>query len=239
MKWSELLNSPVGKKINMALTGLFLISFLVIHMGVNACIFNDLSFIDPTDDGKMFNRAALFMGSTVVIRLMEVVLFAGFLIHIFQGIQLELQNRTKRKQGYAVPMGNKGSKWYSRSMGLLGTILLIFLILHWWHFWIPSRFTHAGLEIPVDVGNGKMGHDMFNLMQVTFQEWWVVILYVLACVSLAYHLLHGFQSAFRTLGLSNSRYIKIVNSLGFAYSIVVPLIFALMPIAMKLGWVAK
>ncbi len=221
----------------MGLTGLFLISFLVIHVGVNACIFKDLSMIDPADDGDMFNRAADFMGSMVLIRIMEVVLFLGFFIHIIQGLLLEFQNRSKRAQGYAVQMGNKGSKWYSRSMGLLGTLLLIFLILHWWHFWIPSRFTHAGLEEPYVMSNQRVGHNMFNLMKVTFSEWWVVIVYILGCISLAYHLLHGFQSAFRTLGLSNTRYIKLVNAAGFAYSIIVPLIFALMPLSMKLGWV--
>lgn len=221
----------------MGLTGLFLISFLVIHVGVNACIFKDLSMIDPADDGDMFNRAADFMGSMVLIRIMEVVLFLGFFIHIIQGLILEFQNRSKRAQGYAVQMGNKGSKWYSRSMGLLGTLLLIFLILHWWHFWIPSRFTHAGLEEPYVMSNQRVGHNMFNLMKVTFSEWWVVIVYILGCISLAYHLLHGFQSAFRTLGLSNTRYIKLVNAAGFAYSIIVPLIFALMPLSMKLGWV--
>jgi succinate dehydrogenase / fumarate reductase cytochrome b subunit len=237
MKWSELFTSSVGKKFTMGITGLFLISFLVIHVGVNACIFKDLSFIDPADNGDMFNRAADFMGSMVLIRIMEVVLFAGFFVHIIQGISLELQNRSKRKIGYDVQMGNKGSKWYSRAMGLLGTILLIFLILHWWHFWIPSRFTHAGLEEPVRMSNGRDAHDMFRLMQVTFSEWWVVIVYVLACISLAYHLLHGFQSAFRTLGLKNNRYIKLINALGFAYSVIVPFIFALMPISMKMGWV--
>ena len=168
---------------------------------------------------------------------MEVVLFAGFFIHIIQGLMLEFQNRSKRKICYAVQMGNKGSKWYSRSMGLLGTILLLFLILHWWHFWVPSRFTHAGLEEPYVMSNQRIGHNMFNLMKVTFSEWWVVIIYVIGCVSLSYHLLHGFQSAFRTLGLSNSRYIKSINVLGFVYSIIVPLIFALMPLSMKLGWV--
>lgn len=237
MKWSELFTSSIGKKIVMSITGLFLISFLVVHMGVNACIFADL--FDPADDGDIFNRAAAFMGGTVVIRIMEIVLFAGIFVHIIQGFVLEYQNRSKRKKGYAVPMGNKGSKWYSRSMGLLGTILLLFLIIHWVHFWIPSRISHAGLEVPVQLTNGKYEHDMFMLMQVTFQEWWVVILYVGACVSLAYHLVHGFQSAFRTLGLSNQKYIKLVSSMGFAFSIIVPLIFALMPVAMKLGWVVK
>jgi succinate dehydrogenase / fumarate reductase cytochrome b subunit len=235
MNWSQLLTSPIGKKVVMGITGLFLISFLVVHVGVNACIFKDI--FDTADDGDMFNRAADFMGKTVVIRIMEVVLFLGFFVHIIQGLVLEFQNRRMRKQGYHVPMGNKGSKWYSRAMGLLGTILLLFLILHWWHFWIPSRFTHAGMETPVLLSNGRVSHDLFNLMKVTFSEWWVVIIYVLACVSLTYHLLHGFQSAFRTMGLHNSRYLKIVNAFGTGFSIIVPLLFALMPVSFKMGWI--
>ena len=133
MKWSEQFTSSVGKKWVMALTGLFLIIFLVVHAGINACIW-------ANDGGEMFNKAAHFMGSTVLIRIAEIGLFLGIFLHILQGYILEIQNRSKRKQGYSVPMGNKGSKWYSRSMALLGTILLMFFILHWWHFWVPARF---------------------------------------------------------------------------------------------------
>jgi len=234
MNWSQLFTSSIGKKIVMGVTGLFLISFLVVHVGVNACIFKD--FFNPTDDGDMFNRAADFMARTVVIRIMEIVLFLGFFIHIIQGFILEFQNRSKRKIGYDVSLGNRGSKWYSRAMGLLGTILLIFLLLHWWHFWIPSRFTHAGLD-EVYMSNARMSHDMFKLMKITFSEWWVVILYVVACISLGWHLLHGFQSAFRTLGLHNKRYLDMVNAIGVGFSIIVPFVFALMPLAFKLEWI--
>ena len=235
MNWSHLFTSSIGKKIVMGITGLFLISFLVVHVGVNACVFKDV--FDPTDNGDMFNRAADFMGKTVVIRIMEVVLFAGFFVHIIQGLALEFQNRSKRKLGYQVQMGNKGSKWYSRSMGLLGTILLLFLLLHWWHFWIPSRFTERGLENPVLLSNGRVAHDLFTLMKATFSEWWIVIVYIAGCISLSWHLMHGFQSAFRTLGLHNGRYLKLVNAAGIGFSIVVPLLFALMPLCFKMGWI--
>ena len=235
MNWSQLFTSTIGKKIVMSVTGLFLITFLVVHVGVNSCIFKDA--FDPADDGDMFNRAAQFMARNVVIRIMEVVLFAGFFIHIIQGLVVEFENRSKRKIGYEVNLGNRGSKWYSRSMGLLGTILLIFLLLHWWHFWIPSRFTHTGIEEPILLSNGFIGHDMFHLMKATFSEWWIVIVYVLGCISLAWHLMHGFQSAFRTLGLHNKKYLNMVNALGVGFSIIVPLIFALMPLAFKLGWI--
>ncbi len=211
----------------MALTGLFLISFLVVHAGINACIW-------ANDGGEMFNKAAHFMGSMIVIRVIEIGLFIGFFIHIIQGLVLVFQNRSKRKVDYAVTMGNKGSTWYARSMGLLGTILLIFLIIHWKHFWIPSRFTGVE-ETLID---GKPVHDLYALMRDTFAETWVVVLYVIACISLAYHLLHGFLSAFRTLGLGNSRYVRIVRVTGIGFSIIVPFVFAMMPISMYLGWVS-
>ena len=127
MKWSELFTSSVGKKLIMSLTGIFLILFLIVHVGLNACIW-------ANDGGIMFNKAAHFMGSNIVPRILEIGLFAFFLLHIIQGFVLEVQNRSRRSKGYAVPMGNKGSKWYSRSMGLLGTLLLLFLIMHIAHF---------------------------------------------------------------------------------------------------------
>jgi succinate dehydrogenase / fumarate reductase, cytochrome b subunit len=234
MNWSQIFTSSIGKKIVMSLTGLFLITFLVIHMSVNACVFKDA--IVPGDNGDMFNRAADYMGRTVAIRIMEIVLFLGFFVHIIQGFMIEFQNRSKRAKGYEINLGNRGSKWYSRSMGLLGTLLFLFLILHWWHFWIPSRFTHAGLD-PVMLTNARESHNMFALMQATFSEWWVVIIYVVGCISLAWHLAHGFQSAFRTLGVHNKRYLSLLNAVGIGFSIIVPLIFALMPLAFKLGWV--
>lgn len=211
----------------MGLTGIFLILFLIVHVGLNACIW-------AMDGGVMFNKAAHFMGANVVPRLLEVGLFAGFLLHIFQGWSLELTNRAARKKGYAVSMGNKGSKWYSRSMGILGTLLFLFLVMHLAHFWVPSRIT--GLE-PVMI-DGKEYHNLYGEMLSVFQgNLPVVVLYTIGCLSLAWHLMHGFQSAFRTLGVSNPRYLKIIENTGAAFSILVSLAFALMPISMYAGWV--
>jgi succinate dehydrogenase / fumarate reductase, cytochrome b subunit len=229
MKWSELFTSSIGKKWVMGLTGLFLISFLVVHVGVNACIWYN-------DGGRMFNSVAHFMGNTIVIRIIEVGLFIGIFIHIIQGYVLEFSNRSKRGTGYRVKMGNRGSRWYSRSMGLLGTILLLFFILHWYHFWIPSRFT--GVPYPeMELRTGKEVHNVFALMKFTFSQLWVVIVYILACISLCWHLIHGFQSAFRSIGVSNSRYLAIINSTGIGFAIIVSLAFAMMPVSMYLGWV--
>jgi succinate dehydrogenase / fumarate reductase, cytochrome b subunit len=229
MTWKELFVSSIGKKLVMAFTGLFLISFLVVHAGVNACIF-------AADGGKMFNKAADFMGSTVLIRVMEIGLFVGFFLHIIQGLMLEFQNRGKRANKYAVNNASANSKWYTRSMGLLGTLLLIFLIIHWWHFWIPSRFTHAGLN-PVVYQDGREIHNMYGLMKETFKELWVVIVYVLACLSLFWHLFHGFQSAFRTVGVHNKKYLLLIKNSGIGYSVIISLAFAMMPIAMYCNWI--
>lgn len=227
MKWSDVFTSSVGRKLVMGLTGLFLITFLIVHAGVNACIW-------ANDGGDMFNKAAHFMGAMIVIRVLEIGLFAGIFIHIIQGYVLEFSNRSKRAVGYDQQLGNRGSKWYSRSMGLLGTILLLFFILHWYHFWIPSRFT--GVE-QTQV-NGVEMHNMFALMQITFSELWVVIVYVVACFSLFWHLLHGFQSAFRTLGVSNSRYMGPIKTIGFVYALIISLVFAMMPVSLYMNWVS-
>lgn len=235
MTFAQMFTSSIGRKLVMGLTGLFLVTFLIVHAGINACIFADLSFFNPDDNGDMFNRAAHFMGSTVVIRIMEVGLMAGFILHIVQGYMLEVQNRSARGVGYDKPMGNSGSKWYSRSMGLLGTLILLFLILHLSHFWVPARFTHEGLE-PLPTSTGVM-HDMFGLMKATFSELWIVIAYLLGVFSLFWHLMHGFQSAFRTVGVSNKKYNVLLQSIGYGYSVIICLLFAAMPIAMYLNWV--
>lgn len=216
----------------MSLTGLFLITFLVVHVGLNACIW-------AGDHGEMFNKSAHFMGTTVLVRLTEVGLFVFFLIHIIQGYVLETKNLARRGQGYKINPGNKTSKWYSRTMGLLGTLLLLFLIMHINHFWISSRF--GGLAnitpLPEVMYDNKPYHNLYAVMLQVFQNPVVVVLYVLGCISLAYHLMHGFQSAFRTLGVSNKRYLDMLRFTGYGFSIIVSIAFAMMPISMHFGWV--
>lgn len=232
MKWSEFFTSSIGKKLVMSLTGLFLIAFLVVHVGLNLCVFADL--FDPADDGEMFNRAAHFMGANWVPRVLEIGLFLGIILHILQGYMLTVQNGSRRGKGYAVGMGNKGSKWYSRSMGLLGTLLLLFLIMHIAHFWVPSRIT--GLP---EAGYDPEQHDLFSEMVTVFSNPIVVVLYVIGCISLAWHLMHGFQSAFRTLGVHNNRYLVLLSGLGLWFSIIISALFALMPVSFYFGWVGQ
>lgn len=217
----------------MAITGLCLIMFLIVHVTVNALIWAEV-FV-PGDGGEIFNKAAHFLGATMVPRILEIGLFLFFILHIIQGYMLEFSNRSKRGKGYKVSMGSEGSRWYRKSMGLLGTLIFLFLIIHIVHFWIPSRF--GGLEESRPDALGRKYHDLYREMVIVFQQLWVVVLYVLGCISLAWHLVHGFQSGFRTLGVSNKRYLSMLNILGIAFSVIVCTLFAMMPVSMYLGWV--
>ncbi len=221
MTWKQVFTSSVGRKLVMAFTGIFLILFLIIHVGLNACIW-------ANDGGEMFNKGAHFMGANWVPRLLEVGLFAGLFLHIIQGFLLTASNRSKRSVGYAVSYG-EGSKWYSRSMGLLGTLILLFLVLHLYHFWLPNR-SHQGFLLGEEI-------NLYEKMKLEFSELWVVVVYALGCMSLGYHLAHGFQSAFRTLGVHNKRYNALFTSLGYAFAIIVPLLFIMMPVSFYMGWV--
>lgn len=216
------LKTSIGKKVVMGLTGLFLIVFLVVHCFINALIFFN-------DGGLTFNIGAEFMAHNWLIRAGELVLFAGLIIHVVQALILTLENKKARPIGYAKIDGAANSSWYSRSMGLLGTLLLIFLIIHLIHFWVKSRFT----GLPGHDANGN--ENLYAVMQTTFSMSWVVVLYALSMISLAYHLLHGFQSSFQTLGLNHKLYTPIIKKIGICFSIVIPFIFALMPILMYLG----
>lgn len=236
MKWSYFFTSAVGRKLVMAFTGLFLISFLIVHVGLNACIFNDLSFFDPNDNGSMFNRAAHFMGSSLVIRIMELGLFAGIILHIVQGYAVEAKNRSRRGKGYQVDLGSRGSTWYSRSMALLGTLIFLYLVIHVAQFWVPSRVTHDLQQVTYN-GSTVEVHNLFLRMYEVFQELWVVILYLVGVAALGFHLLHGFHSAFRTVGVHNKKYLSLLKGLGYGFTIVVCVLFALMPLSMYLNWV--
>jgi succinate dehydrogenase / fumarate reductase, cytochrome b subunit len=236
MTSKQFFTSSIGKKITMGLTGFFLISFLIVHCSINAMIFFN-------DGGQTFNHWGHFMGSNLLIRTAEIGLFVFLLIHIIQGLLLWKQNKSARPVKYIVTKPNENSKWYSRSMGLLGTLILIFLILHLYHFWTPSRFGGIGnvrsLEETVLSGyNNQPVHDLYKEMLLVFQNnLLVVVIYVLGVISLCWHLLHGFQSAFQTFGWNHKKYTPLIKLLGVGYSIVICLLFAMMPIAIYLHWV--
>ena len=209
-----------------------LIMFLLIHVGLNACIFADV--VDTNDNGEMFNKAAHFMGSTIVTRILEAVLFIGFIIHIIQGWVVEAKNRAQRSQGYRISLGNRGSSWMSRSMAILGTLIFMFLVLHISKFWWSSRITHDLSDVTY---NGVEMHNLFLRMYDVFQNPILVAIYVISVLVLAFHLWHGFHSAFRSMGVHNKKYLGLLKGLGYGFTVIVCLLFALMPISMYLQWV--
>jgi succinate dehydrogenase / fumarate reductase cytochrome b subunit len=212
----------------MGATGLFLITFLIVHCFVNMLIFFN-------DGGETFNKGAEFMGTNWVIRAMEIVLFAGLIIHMVQALVLTMENRKARPVQYAKFNGAANSTWYSRSMGLLGTLILMFLIIHLKHFWVLSRFTDHIAHNEYEKLAGQ--ETLFREMVEVFENPIVVLVYVLSMVSLAYHLLHGFQSAFQTLGLNHRKYTPMIKKTGVAFSVVICVLFASMPLAMYFGYI--
>ena len=210
----------------MALTGFFLITFLIVHASVNAMIFYN-------DGGVTFNGIAHIFGTNILIRTMEIVLFLGLIAHAVDGFILWRENRAARPIKYVMEKGSANRTWYSASMGILGSLILLFLIVHLWHFWVKSRFT--GLD---EYGLDAAGQEnLFAVMVEIFQNPIVVVVYVLGCFSLFWHLLHGSKSAFQSLGINHKRYNPIISFAGTAFSIIVPLVFALMPISMYFGWI--
>ncbi len=212
------LKSSIGKKVVMGLTGLFLISFLVVHVSINACIYFN-------DSGETFNVAADFMAHNPVIRIVEIGLFGGLILHVIQALVLTLQNRKARPVAYAKIDGAANSKWYSRSMGVLGSLLLLFLIVHLANFWLPTKvavFSHQE-------------HNTFENMKEIFSVWYFVAIYLFGVGALCYHMLHGFQSAFQTLGLNHKNFTPTIKKIGVWFSIIVCLLFASMPVTMFLG----
>lgn len=226
MTFKEMFTSSVGKKFVMGFTGIFLILFLIVHVSLNATIW-------ANDGGEMFNKGAHFMGANLVPRILEIGLFVGLLLHIVQGYMLTVQNRKARSVGYAVNYA-QGSKWYSRSMAILGTLILIFLISHLSHFWLPNR-SAQGLSLGGEI-------DLYDRMRTTFTGCdattiVTIAIYVLGCAALGYHLAHGFQSAFKTIGVHNKKYHKMLTCIGIGFSIIVCLAFAMMPLSFHFGWI--
>ena len=211
-----LFSSSLGKKYLMALTGLFLCSFLVIHFLGNITLYTD-----PVQ----FNEYTRFMSSNPIIRVMEIVLVAGFLTHIIDAIMLTRANKKAQPVKYA--MDKKQSSWYSRNMGLTGTIILVFLILHLQSFWYEYKFGEVLMTVD---SNGDEIKDMFTIVKTAFSEWWYSAIYILAMILLGSHLNHGFQSAFQSVGLRHKKYTPTIKMLGTGFSISITIGFISFPI---------
>lgn len=206
----SVLSSSIAKKVAMALSALFLIVFLVIHLTVN------LTSLFSED---IFNELSHFMGTNPLIQFaMQPILIFGVVFHFIMGFVLELKNREARNVKYIKYNGAASSTWMSRNMIYTGAVILAFLVLHFIDFWFPE-LNHKYIEVlPEDPTR------YFGELQHKFEEPWRVGVYIVAFVLLALHLLHGFQSAFQSIGLNN-KYTKAVKTLGKIYAIVIPLGF--------------
>ncbi|PTX18730.1 succinate dehydrogenase / fumarate reductase cytochrome b subunit [Pontibacter mucosus] len=218
MNWfTKTFSSTVGRKIVMSVTGLFLCSFLVVHLIGNLQLFRN-------DGGEAFNIYSDFMAHNGIIRFMEIILVLGFLFHIYDALVLTRRNKAARPVAYANSHPEENSSWASRNMGLLGTVILVFLIVHLWNFFVPARF--GGLEAVPD----KDYDNLYSEIVLAFKNPIYVAIYVISMVALAYHLIHGFQSAFQTLGLDHKKYTPFIQKFGVAFSILICLGFASIPL---------
>jgi succinate dehydrogenase / fumarate reductase cytochrome b subunit len=215
-KNAGLFSSSLGKKYLMALTGLFLCSFLIIHFLGNIALYTN-----PVQ----FNEYTRFMTSNPIIRIMELVLVAGFSTHIIDAVMLSRANKKAQPVKYA--MDKKQSSWYSRNMGLTGTIILVFLVIHLQSFWYGYKF--GAIAMTID-SSGQEIKDMYTMVIEAFSEFWYSALYVIAVTILGFHLNHGFQSAFQSVGFRHKKYTPTIKMLGTAFSILVTLGFASFPI---------
>jgi succinate dehydrogenase / fumarate reductase, cytochrome b subunit len=220
MARSALLGSSLAKKYWMALTGLFLCIFLIAHLAGN------LQLLDMSPEGQLkFNAYAKFMTTFPLVKAVSYLLYASILFHAFDGILLAIQNRKARPVKYAYEKPGANSTWYARQMALLGTLILVFIVIHMKGFWYEMHWGELGMDAD---GN----KDLYTLVAAAFAQPWYVALYVVMMGVLAFHLLHGFASSFQSLGLNHPRYTPIIKNVGVFFAVVVPIFFALIPVWM-------
>lgn len=216
---SNIFSNSVGRKLLMSLAGIFLLSFLLVHLGINLLVL--------LDNHELFNKAAHFMGTNPVIKVFEVVLFGGILIHIVYASILTLQNMKARPVRYA-KSNHSQTSFFSKYMVHTAIIIGIFLVVHLMNFYVKAKFIEGGVgDVMYD---GKHYHDLASLVIAGFSNIGVVIFYVVCMVLLGFHLHHGFQSAFQTLGINHKVYTPVVKALGVGYSILVSVGFIIIPI---------
>jgi len=202
-------NSTIGQKILVALTGLFLCSFLIVHLSGNMLLFKD-------DGGAAFDHYSEFMSTNFAIRTMEIGLFAGFILHMLFGLRTWLHNRSSRPERYKANRPQENSTFASRWMFFNGSVVFIFLVVHLNSFFVPARF---------DISKPSM----YELVKTAFASPLYGAFYLVALILLGYHLRQGFQSAFQTFGLRPA-WLKPIEWISAIFWLIIPLGFATMPI---------
>ena len=204
------LGSSIGRKVVMALSALFLILFLLLHVSVNLIsIFSE----------DVFNVASEFMGTNWIVQfIMQPILILGVIVHFLMGFVLEIKNRSARSVKYAKYNGAANASWMSRNMIISGIVILLFLVVHFMDFWIPEmqyKYVEGGTDAT----------RYFDLMVHEFEHPAKVLVYCLSFIFLSLHLMHGFQSSFQSLGANHPRYNKLIKRAGDIYAIAIPLGF--------------
>ena len=204
-----LTQSTIGRKFLMALSAMFLLVFLLIHLSVNLLsIFSE----------DAFNTASHFMGYNPLIQfVMQPVLVAGVIFHFVMGFVLEMKNKNARPVKYAVANNSGNSSWSSRNMIISGAVILAFLGLHMYDFWM-HEMNYKYVEA-LSINETRYWEEL----HAKFADLWRVIFYAVSFVLLGLHLSHGFQSSFQSIGARHPKYLKCVNTLGTWYSILIPL----------------
>lgn len=210
--------ASITQKVLMALTGLFLCTFLVVHLAGN------LQLIPGMGTREGFNEYALFMTTFPLIKIVSYGLYASIVLHAIVALVLTIQNKKARPIKYAKNNAAANSKWSSRNMGLLGSVILVFIVIHMKSFWAEY---HWG-ELPLDANGNK---DLYEITIGAFKEPLYVLFYVISLIALAFHLSHGFESGFQSLGLNHKKYTPWIKKFGVAFGIIICLLFAIIPIS--------
>ncbi|MEO9484086.1 MAG: succinate dehydrogenase cytochrome b subunit [Ekhidna sp.] len=207
----QLFSGSIGRKFAMALSALFLIIFLLQHFTINfTSVFSE----------KAFNELSHFMGTNAIIQfVMQPILMLGVTFHFIMGFVLEIKNRNSREIKYAKNNGAANSSWMSRNMIWSGLFILLFLLFHFYDFWIPEM-NYKYIEVKPE--NPDRYYDEVVHM---FTNPGRVVVYCLSFVFLALHLMHGFQSAFQSMGARHDKYTPAILKIGRAYAILIPIGF--------------
>ena len=211
-------NSTIFRKTLAGLTGLFLVLFLLGHL------LGNLQLFIPGEDGqKQFNEYALFMTTNPAVKILSVLTYSSIILHTILTLFLVFQSSSARDVKYLQSSGNANSTWGSKNMAVLGTLILVFIVIHMKSFWYEMHFGVIGLD---PWGN----KDIHTVTVTAFNELWYVLFYVLSMVVLAIHLKHGVESFFQTLGIKTRRYVSLIHKAAYGFALIVPAAFASIPI---------
>lgn len=218
---SSLMSSSIGKKLFMSITGLFLMTFLMVHLGINLLLIFD-------DTGELFNLGAHFMVTNPIIKVVEPVLAIGFLLHMVYAGFITLNNMKARPVNYKRVNQSKSSTWASRNMLVLGGLILVFLVLHIMNFYWKIKVEHSVAAVHYD---GVEMHNTYALVAGLFKaSLGYCLVYIAGAVFLGVHLTHGFWSAFQTIGWSSDIWRKRIELVGKLFALLMAIGFSIIPI---------